>query len=208
MTPVASNVGVNAPLRQSLEQRLSQPRYDELWATVAQAFAGDTVEEQEYWEYALGLPDAWRAMSRAPTGAALDTVVEIADLAEALANKIAAHSPELETIKGYLEVDKHTFMLDDLRVFAADLREPSAPTEAVQVRPRGMANASAERTYAARALTRFLLEGEHKPMARMVALTVCALLDLNQENELDEKQVRDVTEDICKRFRVPKPDRR
>jgi integrase len=82
------------------------------------------------------------------------------------------------------------------------------PTEAVQVRPRSMAKASAERTYAARALTWFLLAGGHKPMARVVALTVCALLDLDPEDGVDEKQVRDVTEDICKRFKTPRPSRR
>ena len=188
-------------------ERLSSKRCAEAWKVVKEAFGEDTEEEKAYWAYAVGLRDSWAAQSRAPMSAIHDTVNEITDLADALANKIAAHGPELKTIKGYLDVDQHTFMEADLRIFSTELKAPSQPTEAVLTRPRSMANLSAERTYLARALTFFLLAGGHKPMARVVAVTVHALLDLPASDGFDAKQVRDLTEDICRRFKLPRSER-
>jgi hypothetical protein len=175
---------------------------------VKRAFAGDVAEEEAYWDYALGLADSWDAMSHAPLNAVQDTVREIAGLADTLASKIAAHSADLKTMKGYLDVDTHTFLRDDLRDFAAELRESGPATEALLVRPRSMSKASAQRTYVARALTMFLLESGHQPLAGLVAATACALLDLDAETSVGAKEVRDVTEDICRRSKMPRPARR
>lgn len=190
-------------LRYSIEQRLSNPRYADVWNSISLAFADDADEERDYWDFALSLRDRWLAMSRAPTKIVQKTVTEIAQLAANLANKLAAHKAEIETLKGYLDIDKHTFMEADLRLFSVELLEPSDPTEAMRSRPRGMAHPSAERTYVARALTWYLLSSGLQPMARVVADTAGALLDLGPNEVFDEKHVRDITEDICRGFKSP-----
>ena len=202
MNPAGLGGSAIALLRPFIEQRLSGKLYAEVWKSVNVAFAGDSDEERDFWDYALGLPDLWQAMSRAPTKAVKEAVIEIAAMAESLANKIVAFGPELLADKGYVESCQHVFIVQDLRIFAADLNALADTTEAMRARPRSMSKDSAERTYCARALTLFLLGGGHKPMARIVSITVRALLELSVDEDFDEKQVRDVTEDICKQFKA------
>ena len=196
--------GLGVPLRASVEQRLLANKNADIRKSVAVAFDGDREEERDYWDYAAGLPDSWNAMSRAPANPLADAVREIADVAVELANKIAAFSPELRTDRGFLAIDLHTFMEADLRAFSANLKSPVATTEAKKARPRSMSTPSAQRTYMARALTWFMLESRGKPMARVVATTVQALLDLSADEDFGEKHVRDVTEDICRQFKKPR----
>jgi hypothetical protein len=180
-----------------------------VWKCVETAFA-DTYweEERNYWDFALGLRDSWENMSRAPAKVVQNTVSEVAELAEKLANKIVTFNPEIRTLKGHADAEQSMFLVDDLIAFAKSLREKNDPTEAMRSRPRSMALASAERTYMARALTHFLLSGvtfSGKPFPRrntIVAMTVTALLDIGQDDEFDEKDVSDVTEDIVKHYRT------
>ena len=54
-------------LRPAIEQRLSMPSYDNVWASVKAAFVNkDWEDERDYWDLALGLRDSWASMSRAP----------------------------------------------------------------------------------------------------------------------------------------------
>ncbi|WP_210546133.1 hypothetical protein [Rhodoferax sp. PAMC 29310] len=200
-------------LRPALEQRLSLPQYDSLWKSVTTAFANEYWEdERDYWDYALGLRDSWAAMSRAPAKQVEKTVSEIAALARCLAIKIHTYAPELKTLKGYLDIDLHSFMAEDLVRFADGLDEPNSPTAAMRSRPRSMALPTAERTYIARALTHFILSGVNaagKPIRgrdSLVAMTVCALLDIGKNDEFDGKDVGDVTKDIVAHYkRRPEP---
>jgi len=193
------------PLRPAIEQRLSLPQHNELWAAVKAAFAADDWEEErDYWAYAVGLRDSWSTMSKAPAKEVERTVAEIAALSQQLANKITAFSPEIQTLTGYLDIDRHTFMAEDLKVFAAGLHPPGSPTEAMASRPRSMMLPTAERTYLARALTHFILSGSRQSgLATLVAMTVNALLDVvpGSTSEIDAKGVRDLTEDIVARYR-------
>lgn len=196
-------------LRPAIEQRLSLTAYDALWKGVKTAFVNEHWEEErDYWDFALGLRDSWASMSRAPAKQVEKTVSEIASLARSLANKIKTFSPELKTQKGYLEIDRHSFMAEDLIRFADDLDEPNEPTEATMARPRGMALETAERTYLARALTHFLLSvpiDSGKPIVRrdaLVAMTVTALLDIGKNDEFDEKDVSDLTKDIVHHYKT------
>ena len=188
-------------LRPSIEKSLGERRWAPVWQAVEAAFPGDLDEQRDYWDFLLGLRDSWRNMSRAPSGVIEGNVAEIASMAQALANKIAANTPELRTLLGYADFDIHTMFEADLRHFAAQLRSPSNETSAMRFRPRGMERATAERTYVARALTGFLCSGDGRPRARLVAESVNALLDLHPEDGFDEKQVRDITEDICRHSR-------
>jgi len=194
-------------LRPDIEQRLSQPKYSEVWKAVEAAYATEFWEnERDYWDYALGLRDAWNSMSRAPTKVVQDTVSEIANLAQELANKIVAFNPEIRTLKGYADAEISIFMAEDLLAFSKSLKRENAPTEATLTRPRSMSLGTAERTFMARSLTAFVLDGAEisgKPIrghAALVAMTVNALLD-SDSAYFDEKAVRDLTEDIVKRYK-------
>ena len=195
-------------LRPAIEQRLSLPKYSALWTCVTTAFGNqDWQEEKDYWDCALGLRDLWAEMSRAPARQVEKTVADIAVQCRDLANKIRTYAPEIKTLKGYLDIDIHSFMAEDLARFAVRLEEPNAPTEATMSRPRSMALNTAERTYLARALTHFLLSVSQvsgKPIARrnaVVAMTVSALLDIGANDEFDEKDVSDITEDIVQHYK-------
>lgn len=197
-----------AKIRPTLEQRLSLPQYEDLWQSVKAAFANEFWEEErDYWDFALGLRDSWAEMSRAPAKQVEKTASEISTLARTLANKILTYSPEIKTLKGYLDIDLHVFMAEDLIRFADGLNSPNSPTEAMRSRPRSMARKSAERTYMARALTHFILSvpiDSAKTIPRrnsIVAMTVSALLDIGQDDEFDEKDVSDVTEDIVAHYK-------
>ena len=177
-------------LRPAIEQRLSLPQYALVWKQVEEAFAAQYWEdERDYWDHALGLRDSWQSMARAPTKQVERTVADIAVLARSLANRILGCSPEIRTLKGYLDIDFHTFMVKDLIRFADDLERPNSPTEAMQSRPRSMALETAERTYIARALTHFILScgevsGNPVPARNaVVAMTVNALLDIGEHDE-------------------------
>jgi hypothetical protein len=200
-------------LRPAIEQRLSLPKYDAVWKAVKTAYANEAWEEErDYWDYALGLRDSWNMMSRAPTSVVKNTVTEIAGLAQELANKIVAFNPDIRTLKGYSEAEQSLFMAQDLVAFSKSLREEGRTTEAMQSRPRSMALDTAERTYIARALTHFVLSGVQisgnpiRGRASLVAMTVNALLDIGEDDEFDEKSVRDVTEDIVRHYRYKAAD--
>lgn len=202
MTPISK-------LRPEIERRLSLPKYTSVWESTKAAFVNtDREEERDYWDYALGLRDSWANMSRAPTKQVQKTVSEIATLASSLANRIRGCSPEIKTLKGYLDIDLHTFMADDLIRFSEALNEQNTPTEAMLSRPRSMALKTAERTYIARSLTHFILSSAKatgKPISgrdSLVALTVNALLDIGIDDEFDAKDVSDITEDIVKHYKI------
>ena len=201
---------MNIPLRlrPAIEQRLCLAKYAYVRTSVKAIFVNeDWGSERDYWDYALRLRDSWASMSRAPAKVVEKTVLEIAQLARTLANKIRAYSPELKTLKGYLDVDLHSFMAEDLIGFADGLDKPNPSTEAMMSRPRSMASNNAERTYIARALSHYLLSGEKfsgKPFRKrdsLVAMTVCALLDIGANDEFNEKSVSDLTEDIVAHYR-------
>lgn len=194
--------------RPAIEQRLLSPKYAYVRTSIKAIFVNeDWGDERDYWDYALGLRDSWTDMSRAPAKEVKKTVSELAQLARTLANTIRAHAPELKTLKGYLDVDLHSFMAEDLIGFADDLDKPNPPTEAMMSRPRSMASKTAERTYIARALSHYLLSGEKvsgRPFRKrdsLVAMTVCALLDIGANDEFNEKNVSDITADIVARYR-------
>lgn len=190
-------------LRPEIEQRLSLPKYAYVWTTVHIAFVNEGwKDERDYWDYALGLCDSWAVMSRAPAREVEKTVSEVAELARTLANKIQTYTPEIKTLKGYLDIDLHTFMAEDLIRFADGLDNANPPTEAMRSRPRGMSSKTAERTYMARALTSFLLSHatvsgkQIRGRDSIVAMTVCALLDIGSNDEFDAKDVSDLIKDI------------
>lgn len=195
-------------LRTAIEHRLSLPKYASVWKCVNTAFANEVREvERDYWDFALGLPDAWASMAKAPAKQVESSVIEIAMQARSLAYKIHAFSPELKTFKGFLDVDIHTFIADDLIEFADSMDARDSPTEAMTFRPRSMALPTAERTYMARALTHFILScgkvsGNPIPgRDSVVAMTVCALLDIGSNDEFDGKDVSDLTKDIVSHYR-------
>lgn len=188
-------------LRPALLIRLSDSKYDNVWKIVSEFFNGDEDAEKEYWDYVFNLPDQWQGMAKGTTQAVADAVQEIVNQAESLAAKIVAFRKEIETVKGFGDMVTHLMMAEQLRDYANHLRQPTQPTEAVQVRPRGMGKDSAERTYYARALTAFLLSGGQKAGSKVVANTVCALLDIGRDDEFDDKDVRDLTEDIVQEYK-------
>jgi hypothetical protein len=196
-------------LRPALEQRLSLPKYDDVWISVKTAFANqDWEDERDYWDYALGLRDSWANSATSPARKVENSVAKISMLARSLSNRINGYSKEITTLKGQHQFELCSFMADDLIRFADSLEEPRSPTEAMMSRPRSMALPTAERTYLARALTHFLLsctQVSGKPIPgrdSVVAMTVCALLDIGENGEFDGKDVSDLTEDIVAHYRT------
>lgn len=184
--------------RAVLEQLLSSRECSQLVERVRGVYNDHTESLAAFWEYALTLPEQWASMSKLPTRPLEDAVANLLSTAHTLSTQLEDSLAEVRTLKGYTAAELCMLLRKDVNDFIAFLERTNGTTEAVLVRPRSMGKVTAERTFYCRAMTRFLLEDGLPPNASLVSMVVPILLGEFDSGEFGEKEVRDLTVDICR----------